>query len=32
VIVEQQVQLFQGPSLGVQPVVTKYARIRSPRS
>ena len=25
VIVEQQVQLFQGPSLGVQPVVTKYA-------
>ena len=25
VIVEQQVQLFQGPTLGVQPVVTKYA-------
>ncbi len=25
VIVEQQLQLFAGPSLGVQPVVTKYA-------
>jgi ABC-type uncharacterized transport system involved in gliding motility auxiliary subunit len=25
VVVEQQLQLFAGPSLGVQPVVTKYA-------
>jgi len=25
IIVEQQLQLFAGPSLGVQPVVTKYA-------